>query len=294
MTDITTLTPGAGNSPATGADPTPEQAQARMAELRRDSGFQARYAAGDGAARREFAQLNATIAAGMGEHPNDFSLAVSRGAHRQQPQQPAAAPADGGMTAAQAQQRFSELKADKAFLARYNAGDAEARREVKALNAAIAGGMDAEDGTDQPADASGPIDPSSYRMPKLSDDINKPGEIARVQEVDKFLRTTLSSLSVPKESGNALLAAGEQFGTTWAGADTAGRQRIFASEQARLRQAWGDKFEENSKVVNDAILAADAINPGIKHVLLHSGLLNSNTVVNMILQHGLRMRGARA
>lgn len=301
MTD-TTLNTGAGASPASGTDMTPDQAQTRFNELKRDSGWKARYAAGDSAARREFASLNTAIAAGMGEHPDEYALAVSQGrAAGPQHHQPAtSAPAavtpsaGGAMTAAQAQARFEEIKANKEYLARYAAGDADARREVKQINEAIARGMDAEDGADQLAESSGPVDPSVYKMPRLSDDINKPGEMARVAEVDKFLRTTLSSLSVPKESGDQLLAAGERFGTTWNAADAAGRDRINISEKAVMQRTWGDSFDANISVVRETIEGANRVNPGIKQILWDTGLLNSSMVVSMILAHGQRLRGTRA
>jgi hypothetical protein len=90
---------------------TKEQAVARVAALRSDKQWTARYLAGGNAERQEMRQLNATLAG---------------------------VPAPTGTPQSIAQARLNALMADKAWGARYLDGGAAERSEMRDLNAIVA------------------------------------------------------------------------------------------------------------------------------------------------------------
>jgi hypothetical protein len=120
--------------------------------------------------------------------------------------------------------------------------------------------------------------PHEYQMPGRGDYDPKQ------RAADMQIRTWLSTAKFPKDIGSSLAAEASKVLKAQAGMNETEKELFKRTEAVKLRNLWGDKYEERRALGLKLLTELDQKHPGVLDYVDTSGLGNSALFISLI--HG--------
>jgi hypothetical protein len=120
--------------------------------------------------------------------------------------------------------------------------------------------------------------PHEYQMPGRGDYDPKQ------RAADMQIRTWLSTAKFPKDIGSSLAAEASKVLKAHAGMDETARELFKRTEAVKLRNLWGDKYEDRRALSLKLLTELDRKHPGVLDYVDTSGLGNSALFISLV--HG--------